>query len=66
MSTLSVLSLLLSGAVAGMAWERFFTMRYIQMKADAEGRTAMCVGNKFYYVLPEEEYVQHCIERHSK
>jgi hypothetical protein len=38
---------------------------YIKAKADPKWRTAMCVDGKFYYVVPEREYVELEMARNS-
>lgn len=47
------------GALAGMWLAGRMRDSYIVGKADDRyGRTAMCVRGKFYYVVPEAEYVE--------
>lgn len=54
-------SWLLTAAVAGWAVGAVFghrgEARLWRNKANPEYRTAMCSAGKFYYVLPEHEYV---------
>lgn len=54
----TILTLVIFGAFLGGWLESFLTARTIAVKADSHHRTAIKVGDKFYYIVPESEYVE--------
>jgi hypothetical protein len=37
---------------------KHFNNKYLALKAGKFGRTAVCIRGKFYYIIPEEEYIE--------
>lgn len=61
MNTLTILCILLSalfGLIAGNYMANYFHDRYLTLKSKKLGRTAVYSQGKFYYIVPEEEYIE--------
>lgn len=58
MTILYIAFSVLFGLVVGEYLAKSFNDKYLAMKAGKIGRTAACVRGKFYYIIPEEEYVE--------
>lgn len=48
----------LFGLVVGEYSAKHFNDKYLALKAGKFGRTAVYVRGKFYYIIPEEEYIE--------
>jgi len=48
----------LFGIVVGEYSAKSFSDKYLALKAGKLGRTAVCVRGKFYYIIPEQEYIE--------
>lgn len=46
-----------AGFLAGFALSQYSQNSYLVMKATPKWRTALCIRGKFYYIIPESEYV---------
>lgn len=53
-----ILAAVLGGLAVGLHLGSCMEARIWRLKADPDFRTAMCSGGKFYYVIPEKEYVE--------
>lgn len=49
------------GTILGMYLNTRSTVRYLQMKAEPKYRTAAYIGDRFYYIVPEQEYVSRLV-----
>lgn len=59
MTILYIILSALLGLVIGECSAKYFNDRYLMLKSKKLGRTAICVQGKFfYYIVPEEEYVE--------
>lgn len=58
MTILYIAFSVLFGIVVGEYSAKSFNDRYLALKAEKLGRTAVCIRDKFYYIIPEEEYIE--------
>lgn len=58
--------LVLAGGIcflAGFALSQWSQNNYLVLKAQPKWRTACCIRQKFYYIVPEAEYVSQTIRK---
>jgi hypothetical protein len=57
--------LVLIGCVMVIILDRYLTNKYIESKGNKEYRTPICINGKFFYIIPEKEYLERDLKYHE-
>lgn len=47
-----------TGILVGGLLTTYLSNLYLVLKSEKNNRTALCINGKFYYIMPEEEYIR--------